>query len=109
MTAVPPMIATDRKLLKQQYGKLFDSISATLFDADPIGINFQSNTDEYEPEVGTILPRLKSAGSVDDVEAIVYEEFCRWFSLEDAGTRKRYHPIAARIWELWCEFKKSHA
>ncbi len=106
MTTDPAIIKADRKRLKQQYGELFDSISATLFEADPIGINFDSNTDEYEPEVGTILPRLKSAASADDVETIIHEEFCRWFSPEDAGTRERYQSVAARVWELWCEFKR---
>jgi hypothetical protein len=39
MTTEPTVIASDTQLLKQQNGKLFDSISASLFDADSIGIN----------------------------------------------------------------------
>jgi hypothetical protein len=35
---------------------LFDSVSALLFRHDPIGIAFDNeNTDEYDPETGTIL------------------------------------------------------
>jgi len=33
---------------------------------DPIGINFEVNTDEYESEAGTILPKLRSCRSADD-------------------------------------------
>ncbi len=109
MTTDRDIIRAERKVLKDQYGVLFDNIASLLFDADPIGINFEFNTDEYEPEVGTILPRLRSATSVQDVEEIIHEEFCRWFSLEGAGSREKYQSVAAKIWELWCEFTKSHA
>jgi hypothetical protein len=71
---------TDRKLLKQRYGAVFDAVAALLFEADPMGINFDESTDEYELETGTILPRLAGAKSVDDVQTIIYAEFCRWFA-----------------------------
>jgi hypothetical protein len=108
MSTDPVKSAADRKVLKEKYGVLFGRISAALFEADPMGINFESNTDEYDPEAGTIIPRLKEAASANDVEAIVHEEFCRWFSLEDVGTKERYRSVASRIWELWCEFKSLH-
>ena len=90
-----------RDVLKKRYGELFDRVATVLFEADPIGINFETNTDEYEPEVGTILPRLEDASSPLDVQRIVHEEFCRWFSAEDAGPIHRYQAIAASIWEAW--------
>jgi hypothetical protein len=93
------------QLIKEEYGDLFDQISATLFEADPIGINFETNTDEYESEVRTILLQLKDTRSVKDVEKIVYKEFCFWFGVDTAGPRKKYHPIAVKIWGLWCEYK----
>ena len=49
--------------MKRAYGPLFDEVSAILFEADPVrinfGNNFGNNTDEYDPETGTILPRLR--------------------------------------------------
>ena len=39
-----------REEVRRQYGDLFAGVSAVLFVADPIGINFGSNTDEYEPD-----------------------------------------------------------
>jgi hypothetical protein len=92
---------TDRKLLKQQYGAVFDAVTALLFEVDPMGINFGDNTDEYEPETGTILPRLADAKSVDDVQTIVYEEFCRWFDEVEAGPRESYGELSVKIWQAW--------
>jgi len=92
--------------IKREYGTLFGSISYALFEADPIGINFDHNTDEYEPEAGTIIPRLDSAKSAEDVQTIVYEEFCTWFSPIDAGPREKYASVSAKIWDLWCAFRR---
>lgn len=80
---------------------MFDKVAALLFRLDPIGINFDDNQDEYEPETGTILPRLKACKSVDDALNVVDEEFVRWFDAGTAGPRERYELIASEIWQLW--------
>jgi hypothetical protein len=49
--------------LKREYGSLFTSISEALFKADPAHLNYEVNTDEYDSEVATIIPRLSSARS----------------------------------------------
>jgi hypothetical protein len=96
------MHSEERKAIKRQYGTLFVSISDALFKADPMGINFDTNTDEYEQEAGTIIPRLSSAKSEEDVQLIVCEEFCRWFGPITAGPKENYASVSAEIWELWC-------
>jgi hypothetical protein len=96
---------SERQALKIRYGKLYISVSEILFKADPIGINFEFNTDEYEPEVDTIIPRLFSGMSASDVQTIVYEEFCRWFDPDTAGTRDGYEAVSLEIWNLWRVFK----
>ena len=96
-------IIEERRQLKAVYGELFDATAALLFQVDPIGINYETNTDEYEPEVGTILPRLKNCQSESDVCRVVHEEFERWFGI-DAGTQKKYEPVAAEIWKLRQKF-----
>lgn len=90
----------ERKALKRQYGTLFASISEALFRADPAGISFEFNTDEYDPKTGTIIVHLSSAQSAEDVQAIVYEEFCRWFSPIDVGPIGKYAAVAAEIWTV---------
>ena len=67
----------EREQLKRKYKTLFDRLSRLLFEADPVGINFEDNTDEYDPEVGTILPRLEGAKSIEDVQTILHQEFCK--------------------------------
>ncbi len=88
-----------REELKQKYGVAYERVSNILFTEDPIAINFGENTDEYEPEVGTILPRLRDCRSVDDVRRIVHEEFVIWFDVGIAGPPEKYQTVAKRIWE----------
>ena len=99
----------EREILKRQYGKILASISEALFKADPVGINFKTNPDEYESEARTIIPRLGAAQSADDVQDIVYEEFCRWFDPITAGPKDNYAAVAAEIWILWCAFRSSQS
>jgi hypothetical protein len=102
-------IERERAALRQKYGTLFETVAAILFMADPIGINFKSNTDEYEPEVETILPRLSRDNTVEEVTGIVYEEFVRWFGAEEAGSRQSYQPVAEKIWKAWQAFNQRSA
>ena len=94
-------IREERRKIKSEYGDLFDSVTALLFRNDPIGINFDDNTDEYEPEARTILPRLRTCESSTDVLRVVHEEFVRWFGADTAGSPERYSDIASEIWRLW--------
>lgn len=66
-----------------------------------MGINFEHNTDEYDAEAGTILPRLETCLTVESVRAVVHEEFVRWFGSDVAGEGVRYHEAAERIWQAW--------
>jgi hypothetical protein len=97
-------IVEERRKLKAEYNGIFEEVSALIFQNDPIGINFETNDDEYEPEVGTILPRLRSCRSVEEVQSVVYEEFVYWFGPTSAGSHERYSEIAAEIWERWHRF-----
>ena len=86
-----------RAALRQRFGSLYDFILGLLFEVDPIGINFETNADEYEPEVDTILPRLEEGKTVEDLQRIVHEEFVRWFGAETAGAAAKYMGIARRL------------
>jgi hypothetical protein len=88
-----------REELKQMYGVAYQQVSDILFTEDPLAINLEENTDEYEPEVGTILPRLRDCRSAEDVRRIVHEEFVRWFDVVTAGPPEKYQAVAKRIWE----------
>jgi len=88
-----------REQRKRDYGGLFDAVSAALIAADPIGLIADgAPIDEYEPEVETILPRLKDAHDASDVEVILHEEFTRWFGPAVAGARGRYLTASVAVW-----------
>ena len=96
-----------RSAVKRKYKTLFDETSALLFRFDPIGINFEDNTDEYDAEVGTILPRLSGCHSTLEVRKVVFEEFCRWFGPETAGDEIAYDAIADELWLLWSTHRRT--
>ncbi len=65
--------------------ELVDAVSQALFRADPVGINFETNTDEYVAEAETIVIALPKATSPQDVQALTHECFVQWFDPELAG------------------------
>jgi hypothetical protein len=79
---------------------LVAELEAMLFRHDPIGINFEDNTDEYRPEAETIAIRLPEARDERDLLRIVHEEFVRWFAPSVAGDVDRYRDLAHEIWLL---------
>ena len=95
----------EREPIEKSYPRLFDTMAEILFRHDPLGINFEHNTDEYHPEVGTILPRLGSATSENEVLQIIHEEFIKWFDENIAGPTEKYADSAREIWSAWQKFK----
>src|SRR5437867_1905235 len=87
-----------RSELRREYKVIYQEITLILFEEDPIGINFKTNTEEYEPEAGTILPRLRECGTADDVRRVVHDEFVRWFGADIAGSAEGYTSPAKKIW-----------
>src|SRR5712691_383546 len=91
-----------RQSLKAAYGSLYSDVSCLLRAADPIGlIAMGAPDDEYDPEVSTILPRLREANAAADVQRIVHEEFVQWFDADIAGPLTGYADVAERIWKTW--------
>ena len=89
------------------YKNLHRGLTALLYHHDPLGLAAAgAPRDEYEPEVSTIIPRLKDANSVDDVRRIVHDEFLRWFGGEEtAGPESAYSGVAQ---EIWATFMPQH-
>ena len=105
MTRTPEEILQERRQLREKYRSLYDATIALLFRHDPVGINFDDNTNEYEPEAGTILPKLQSCRSADDALQEVYGEFLRRFG-NSAGSKENYERIANELWELWEKYRR---
>jgi hypothetical protein len=101
MARIRDEIIESRRQLKAEYKELLRSMAALLYRHDPIGINFGDNPDEYELEAETILTRLRSCQSVNDVLQIVHAEFVCWFASDTAGPPEHYKKIASEVWQLW--------
>src|SRR5262249_49227001 len=80
---------------------LVDAVSQLLFRADPAGINFETNTDEYDAEAETIVIGLPNAHRPEDVTALTHQTFVQWFDSQIAGPIDRYAAVASEIWNLW--------
>ena len=78
----------------------FAAVSKAMFEHDLIGINFTDNTDEYDAEAGTVIPRLAACRSTEDVSQVLLEEFQSWFGAETPGDLPAYRALAADIWLL---------
>ena len=85
--------------LRRTFGTFYDEVLSIITRHDPIGIAGVS--DEYEPEVDAILPRLSEAESEAAARRIIHEEFVRLFDAEIAGPEFRFDGIAHEIWVSW--------
>jgi hypothetical protein len=87
---------------------LVAAIERAINEADPIGLlEIGAPTDEYGPEIGTIVPRMPSAQQLDDVIDVLHQEFLRWFGDDTAGPRQAYEAPAREIWGALLEYRKS--
>ena len=93
---------TRQRLLAAQQD-LVASLEALLFRHDPVGIDFENNTDEYRPEAEAIVLRLPEAATEHDLDRIIREEFVRWFGPDTANSVDvgHYAQIAHEAWPIW--------
>jgi hypothetical protein len=94
--------------MDRRYQELVAAVERAINEADPIGLlGTGAPSDEYGPEIGTILPRLTNAQRLDDVTNALHDEFSRWFGEETAGPRQAYEAPAGQIWDALLEYRKS--
>lgn len=82
---------------------LVTQIQAILFEDDPMGINFGSNTDEYKFEAQLIVIAMTDKPSVDaqTATALVHGVFVHTFGPEIAPASDRYQRSAEQVREVW--------
>jgi len=86
--------------LKRAYTGMFEDLTAYLYEQDPMVLNYGINPDEYEPEVGTILPRVFDAGSPAEIVSVIREEFERWFGPRLRIENATYEDLADGIFAI---------
>jgi hypothetical protein len=89
------------------YGVLFSSVSKILFEYDPVGINFENNTDEYDPEAHDIIGMIQNKNNITTT-AICKKVFSKWFSPALARGFSGYGAMAKEIDNKWEQFKKKN-
>lgn len=96
-----------RAALREQFGELYDTAIAMFYRHDLIELAHGTNEDEYEAEVMTILPRLVTeAESVANVQAIIYDEFSRWFEGSDLlDPPEKYAGLAGELWVAYSRWR----
>ena len=91
----------ERERLKRTHARSFAELARVLTSHDPLGLAaIGAPDDEYEPEAGTILPRLGTVSSEGEALDVVHEEFVRWFGPEMAGPKEDYAGIASEVWRI---------
>jgi hypothetical protein len=95
-------MSKNRKELTEAYKDLYEDVARILYEHDLMAL--AGPADEYEPEAGTIIARLRTARSAADVRRITHEEFVRWFNADLVGEESRYEDIAQQIWQAWQRF-----
>src|SRR5215510_15311929 len=89
----------NKRGLKEKYRSAYLELSRLVEEADPVQlIAASAPTDEYGPEVASILSRLHETRSVEDVQRMVHEVFVRWFGPDIAGQESDYTVLSKSIW-----------
>ena len=94
-----PLMCLDIKSIKIKYPNKFIELRDIINSHDPIGlIKSGAPTDEYEPEVKTIIVQLDDKQNGNEVLDLIYKEFEKWFG--DAGNKENYIELAEDIF-IW--------
>lgn len=56
--------------------------------------------DEYVPEIKRIIPRLRRAATVDQLQEIIYNTFVDMFDEQMAGPKEDYRKMSEEIYAL---------
>jgi hypothetical protein len=90
---------TRRNFFRREIHPLRKAVADAIAKADPIKLlELGAPGDEYQPEVDTIIRRLTSDTSKDDVRTLIHEVFASRFGDDLAGIPERYEETAAAIW-----------
>jgi SAM-dependent methyltransferase len=92
-----------RERLRREEPRLFAELTELLAEHDPVGLTaIGAPRNEYEAEVGTIIPRLQTASDIHDVHRILVEEFDSWFGSDTPKMSSvEFERVATDVWAVW--------
>ncbi|HZI80722.1 MAG TPA: hypothetical protein VFD69_14470 [Vicinamibacterales bacterium] len=90
-----------------QHVELANAVAKAMRQADPLGLLHAGSDDDYDSETAAVLSRLLGAYDVDDVAAILGEEFSRMSGFDVAALRVPVESLATRIWNVLVNYRLS--
>lgn len=100
---MPPEIedTQQHRLLQKEYGRFYRAVSDILFRLNLMELDGKHNTGEYDPEVDSLLSRIREAENVGGLQDLLFEIFQTDFGKENCGSRDRYEVAASEIWKAY--------
>lgn len=89
------------RMLQKEYGKFYRDVSDIVFRHNPIELDGNRNTGEYDPEVDVLLSRIREAENLNALQELLFEVFLADFGEESCGGRERYNIAASEIWKAY--------
>ena len=88
-------------MLQKEYGRFYRGVSDILFRHNPMELDGNRNTGQYDPEVDLLLSRIREAEDLNTLGALLFEVFLTDFGEENCGSRERFDVAAAEIWKAY--------
>src|SRR5437762_2520845 len=89
------------RMLEQEYGRFYRTVSDILFRHDPMELDGKHNTGDYNREVDVLLSRIREAEQLSVLQDLLFEVFLTDFGEENCGSRERYAVAASEIWKAY--------
>lgn len=89
---------------KDKYNLLINELQKIFNKCDPIGIYYEENNDEYDPEIQSILTKIKIGMDKSQLYELIYREFVYWFDKETVGEKKDYDSLTEEVYKILKKF-----
>jgi hypothetical protein len=89
------------RMLQKEYGNFYRAVSDIVFRHNPMELDGNHNTGDYDPEVDVLLSRIREAENLSALQELLFEVFLADFGEENCGSRERYDVAASEIWKAY--------
>jgi hypothetical protein len=89
------------RMLQKEYGNFYRAVSDIVFRHNPMELDGNHNTGDYDPEVDMFLSRIREAENLNALQELLFEVFLTDFGEENCGSRERYDVPASEIWKAY--------
>jgi len=94
-------------MLQKEYGNFYRTVSDILFRYNPMELDGNHNTGDYDTEIDVLLSRIGEAEHLTALQELLWEIFQTDFGAEICGSRERYDGAASEIWKAYQRHRKT--